>query len=141
MGEWIETHRSMVTAWDCDHQGHMNTVQYYAKFDQAGWHMIQRSGITRERLESEGLGFVDVRVEIDFIAEMLVNDPLMIESGIEKLGRSSVTFRSRMRNVTTGTVTARARCTTLCFDLGNRVKKSIPDDIRILLERLTITDD
>ena len=141
MGGWIETHRAMVTTWDCDHQGHMNAVQYYAKFDQAGWHMIQRSGITRERLEGEGLGFVDVRVEIDFIAEMLVNDPLVIESGIEKLGRSSVTFRSIMRNVTTGTLTARARCTTLCFDLGKRAKIAIPDDIRTLLERLTITDD
>ena len=141
MGEWIETHRSMVTALGLRPPGSHEYGAVLRQIRPGGLAHDQRSGITRERLESEGLGFVDVRVEIDFIAEMLVNDPLMIESGIEKLGRSSVTFRSRMRNVTTGTVTARARCTTLCFDLGNRVKKSIPDDIRILLERLTITDD
>ena len=131
----------MVTVWDCDHQGHMNTVQYYAKFDQAGWHMIRRSGVSRERLDAQGLGFVDVRVEIDFVSEMLVNDPVMIESGVEKLGRTSMTFLSRMRNATTGDLTARARCTTICFDLAGRVKKPIPDDIRAMLERLTVTGD
>ena len=141
MGGWIETHRSMVTAWDCDHQGHMNAVQYYAKFDMAGWHMIQRSGVTRERLEADNLGFVDVRVEIDFVGEMVVNDPLVIESGVEKLGNSSLTFRSTMRHATTGAVTARLRCTTLCFDLAERVKKRIPDDIRAHLEPLVVGDD
>ncbi len=141
MQGWIETHRSMVTAWDCDHQGHMNAVQYYVRFDQAGWHMIQRAGITRQRLDDGGLGFVDVRVEIDFVAEMMVNDPLVIESGVEKLGKTSLTYRSRMSNVTTGEVTARARATTLCFDLAGRVKTAIPDDMRELLERLRIEGD
>ncbi|MDE0241422.1 MAG: thioesterase family protein, partial [bacterium] len=116
-------------------------VQYYAKFDMAGWHMIQRSGVTRERLEADSLGFVDVRVEIDFVGEMVVNDPLVIESGVEKLGNSSLTFRSTMRHATTGAVTSRLRCTTLCFDLVERVKKTIPDDIRARLEPLVIGDD
>jgi len=138
MAGWIETYRGMVTTWHCDHQGHMNTVQYYAMFDQAGWHMIQRSGMRRERLEAEHTGFVDVRMELDFIGEMMVNDPVLIESGIEKIGTTSLTFRSRMTNPSTGEVVARGRCTSVCFDLAARAKRPIPDDIRAGMEALLV---
>ena len=140
MAGWIETYRGMVTAWHCDHQGHMNTVQYYGMFDQAGWHMIQRSGVRRERLEAEHMGFVDVRMELDFLGEMVVNDPVLIESGIEKVGNSSITFRSRMKNAATGEIVARGRCTTVCFDLQARRKQAIPDDIRAGFEALLVAD-
>ncbi len=138
---WIETHRNVVTAWDCDHQGHMNTVKYYEKFDVAGWHMIQRSGAQRQRLDDEGTGFVDVRMELDFIGEMMVNDPLLIESGVEKVGDTSFTFRHRMTNVNTGEIVALGRCTTVHFDLVKRASKTIPDDIRKGLEALLISED
>jgi len=141
MTGWIETHRNVVTAWDCDHQGHMNTVKYYEKFDVAGWHMIQRSGATRTRLEADGTGCVDVRMELDFIGEMMVNDLLLIESGVEKIGNTSFTFRHRMTNVNTGEVVARGRCTTVYFDLAKRSKTPLPDDIRAGLEALLIDDD
>ena len=141
MGGWIETHRNVVTAWDCDHQGHMNTVRYYEKFDVAGWHMIQRSGARRERLDAEGIGFVDVRMELDFIGEMMANDPFLIESGVERIGDTSFTFRSRMANVNTGGIVARGRCATVCFDLAKREKKPLPDDIRAGLRALLIADD
>jgi len=140
MAGWIETYRGMVTTWHCDHQGHMNTVQYYGMFDQAGWHMIQRSGVRRERLEAEGIGFVDVRMELDFIGEMMVNDPVLIESGVEKVGNTSLTLRSRMKNAATGEIVSRARCTTVCFDLGKREKKVLPDDIRAGLQALLVPD-
>ena len=129
----------MVLAGDCDHQGHMNAVQFYAKFDMAGCHMIHRSGITRPRLDN--LGLVDVRVEIDFVSKMVVNDPLVTESGVEKLGKSALTCRSVMRHGTTAVVTARLRCTTVCFDLAKRVKKTIPGDIRTHLATLVIDSD
>jgi acyl-CoA thioester hydrolase len=138
---WIETYRGVVTAWNCDHQGHMNTVEYYGMFDQAGWHMIQRSGVKRKRLEAEQIGFVDVRMELDFIGEMVVNDPVLIESSVEKIGGKSFTFRSRMSNVGTGEITARGRCTTVHFDLANRVSRTIPDDIRAGLENLLIKEE
>ncbi len=138
MAGWIETHRNVVTAWDCDHQGHMNTVKYYEKFDVAGWHMIQRSGATRLRLAGENIGFVDVRMELDFLGEMMANDLILIESGVEKIGNTSFTFRSRMTNVATGELVARGRCTTVCFDLAKRQKQPIPGDIRAGLEGLLV---
>ena len=137
MSGWIESHRCMVTAWDCDHQGHMNAVRYYAMFDQAGWHMIQRAG---GRVGAGAMGFVDVRVELDFLGEMMVNDPVLIESGVEGIGRTSLTYRSRMSNAATGAPTARARCTTVCFDLAARRKRPIPDDVRAGLETLLLAE-
>lgn len=141
MSGWIETYRGMVTAWHCDHQGHMNTVQYYGMFDQAGWHMIQRSGVRRERLEAEHTGFVDVRVELDFIGEMMVNDPVLIESAVVKIGNTSFSYVSRMTNAATGEVVSKARTITVCFDLDKREKKVLPDDVRAGLEARLVTED
>ena len=141
MGGWIETHRNVVTAWDCDHQGHMNAVRYYEKFDAAGWHMIQRGGAPRALLEARGIGFVDVRMELDFVGELMANDPFTIESGVERIGETSITFRSRMSNANTGEIVARGRCTTVCFDLARREKTPVPDDVRAGLRALSIADD
>ncbi len=119
----------------------MNTVQYYAKFDQAGWQMIQRMGAQRQRLDRENRGFVDVRVELEFLDEMVVNDPVLIECGIERIGSTSFTYVSRMRNVNTGRITSRGRCTTVHFDLKLRQKVPLPDDLRASLEAHLVTSD
>ena len=138
MGGFIETYRGMVMAWHCDHQGHMNTVQFHGMFDQAGWHMIARSGLTRERLHRERRGFVDIRMELAYLGEMLAGTPVLIESGVTKVGTTSLTYHSRMSNVDTGEVTATATCTTVYFDLDKRQKEPLPADLRAAFETLKV---
>ena len=140
MNGYIETYRGMVTAWNCDHQGHMNTVQYYAMFDQAGWHMLTRAGYDNERLRADKRGFVDVRAELAFIDEMIVNDPVLIESGVRKIGNSSLTYHSRMYRGDGGDPVATATTTTVHFDLEARAKTPIPDDMRPRFEALLVDE-
>lgn len=138
MTGYIETYRGMVTTWHCDHQGHMNTVQFHAMFDQAGWHLIARAGLTRERMARERRGFADVSMELAYLGEMLAGDPVVIESGVARIGTTSVTYHSRMINVDSGDITATATCTTVHFDLESRRKEPIPADLRASFERLLV---
>jgi len=134
----IETYRGMVTAWHCDHQGHMNTVQFHAMFDQAGWQLLTRAGYGAARLKAERRGFVDVRMELEYQGEMLVGDPVVIASGVVKLGSTSLVYRSTMRRGDAGEITATAVCTTVHFDLEARVKTPLPDDLRPAFEALVL---
>ena len=138
MSNFIETYRGMVTTWNCDHQGHMNTVQFYAMFDQAGWQLLTQSGYGAERLRRDQRGFVDVRMELEYLGEMLVGDPVVIESGVVKLGNTSMTYYSRMRRGNQGEIVSTATCTTVHFDLAARAKTPIPDDIRPAFEALIV---
>ena len=47
MGRWIETFRGVVYPWQCDQQGHLNTMQYVGMFDAAFWHHVSPMGFTR----------------------------------------------------------------------------------------------
>lgn len=136
----IETYRGMVTAWHCDHQGHMNTVQFHAMFDQAGWQLLTQAGYGAARLRAERRGFVDVRMELDYLGEMLVGDPVVIDGGVVKLGTTSLVYRSRMRRGDGGEITATATCTTVHFDLDTRTKTPIPDDLRPAFHALLLSD-
>lgn len=140
MDGYIETYRGMVTAWHCDHQGHMNTVQFHGMFDQAGWQLLTQAGYGAERLRRENTGFVDVRMVLEYLGEMLVGDPVVIESGVLKLGTTSLTYYSRMRRGNQGQIVSTATCTAVHFDLQGRTKTPIPDDIRPALEALRVDD-
>jgi acyl-CoA thioester hydrolase len=140
MTGYIETYRGMVTAWHCDHQGHMNTVQFHAMFDQAGWQMLTQAGYGAARLRADNRGFVDVRMELEYLGEMLVGDPVVIDSGVVKLGSTSLTYRSRMYRGNGGDIVATATCTTVHFDLDKRAKTPIPDDLRPAFAALQVAE-
>jgi acyl-CoA thioester hydrolase len=138
---YIETYRGMVTNWHCDHQGHMNTVQFHAMFDQAGWQLLTQAGYGAARLRQEKRGFVDVRMVLEYLGEMMVNDPVVIESGVLRLGTTSLTYRSRMRRGNDGDIVSTATCTTVHFDLDARKKAPFPADLREAFEALSVPEE
>ena len=57
MSDYIEIFRGDVDPWHCDHQGHMNTMQYVGTFDQAFWHHMSVLGFTRNYMDRNHAGF------------------------------------------------------------------------------------
>jgi acyl-CoA thioester hydrolase len=138
---FVETYRGMVYPWQCDHQGHMTTMHYVGIFDQAGWHLLAAVGLGAETLARDGRGYVDVRHVIDYLAEQHVASLLAVESGLLRVGSSSLTCFHRMRNVVTGAVAATCEMTTVHFDLAARVKLPIPGDVRERLRPYLVDKD
>ena len=130
MGNYIETFRAVVYPWHCDHQGHMTTMHYVGMFDAAFWHLLSACGFSRSYLETNNAGFFDVRDTIEYQAEQPVGALVMIESGVTRLGTTSVTGFHRMRNSETGEVAATSEKISVYFDLQARQKLALPDDLR-----------
>ncbi|MDX1424278.1 MAG: thioesterase family protein [Kiloniellales bacterium] len=134
MSGYIETFRGVVYPWHCDHQGHMTTMHYVGMFDAAFWHLLSAQGFTRAYLGERGTGFADVRDTIEYLAELPVGSPLAIESGLLKVGTTSIVSFNRMRDTETGRLAATSEKVTVYFDLSARRKIPLPTDLKAAME-------
>ncbi len=134
MGRWIETFRGVVYPWQCDQQGHLNTMQYVGMFDAAFWHHVSPMGFTRDYLEANHAGFADVKDTIEYKAEVPAGARLVIESGLLRIGNTSITALHVLRDAESGDVAATSEKVSVYFDLESRKPVAIPDDMRTAME-------
>lgn len=139
MSGYIETFRAVVYPWHCDHQGHMATMHYVGMFDAAFWHLLSAQGFTRAYMAEHKTGFADVRDTIEYLAELPAGTPLAIESGLIKVGTTSVVSFNRMRETETGKLAATSEKVTVYFDLDARRKTPLPADLRAVMEGRLVT--
>lgn len=138
MADWMETHRAVVFPWHCDHLGHMNVRWYAHLFDDAGWHLWTRIGITPAELEARGVVTVIASTRTDFRRELRAGELIVIESGFTAVGTRSLTHHQRLRNAGDGAVCATQKTVEVFFDLATRKAAPVPDDIRGKLETVLV---
>ena len=134
MNGYIETFRGVVYPWHCDHQGHMTTMHYVGMFDAAFWHFLSAQGFTRAFLVERTAGFADVSDSIRYLAELPVGSPVTIESGLLKVGNTSVASFNRMIETETGRLAATSEKVAVYFDLEARCKAPLPTDLKAAME-------
>jgi acyl-CoA thioester hydrolase len=132
----LVTYRGVVYPAQCDAMGHMNTPHYVAAFDQAMWHLVASLGFRAAWIKERDEGWADVRYVIDYKSELRAGELFHVESGIRKIGRSSLVSRHAMVRTDGGEVAAELEMTSVYFDLKARVSKTIPDAIRVAVEVL-----
>jgi acyl-CoA thioesterase FadM len=99
MSRGIETHRSMVKAWECDSFGHF-TVAYY--FDR----IADASATLRERLGGER--WTPLGYDASFVVELRAGEAFHVESGLIGGTESILRLGHRLINSATGKL-----CTTV----------------------------
>ncbi|MDF0600202.1 acyl-CoA thioesterase [Psychromarinibacter sp. C21-152] len=124
---------SVAQPWQCDQMGHMNVRHYAGLFDDASFQFL---GHLAGPDPDEGLGWADVRIETDFCDETAAGTLLTVTTRVEKVGRSSVTYRHAMTDSQTGALKAEARVTTVRFDLAKRRSAPLEDGARARAEAL-----
>jgi len=130
MTEPLITYRGTVYPWHCDHMGHMNVMWYVGKFDEATWHLLASVGLSRKRLQEEGIGMVAVEQRIEYKRELLAGDLLTIRSSVQEVREKTVLFMHEMTNEETGELAARTILTGVCIDTTTRKARALPADIR-----------
>ena len=118
----METYRGVVHPWLCDVMGHLTTRHYVAMFDDASYHLAHACGVSVDPAKHDS-GFVDVKLEMDFISELKVGDLVVIRSGIVRLGGKSFTALHHMHRLSDDVLAASMRATSVAFDL--KVRKAI----------------
>lgn len=136
---WHELSRFVVMPAHCDHYGHMNVRHYAAFFDDAGWHLLSRAGVSLTDLRSRGLGSVVATLTIDFHRELTAGQLILIAGGFTRVGAKSVSSEMRLYEADSMTHCATQKTTEVCFDTGARRSAPWPDDIRTRLASGVVT--
>jgi acyl-CoA thioester hydrolase len=126
----FELYRSVVMPAHCDLYGHMNVRQYAAFFDDAGWQIYGRAGISLTDLRSRGLGSVVATLTIDFHHEMTAGQLLLVTGVITRVGGKSFSYEMKMFEADSMRHCATQRATEVCFDTKLRESAPWPEDIR-----------
>ena len=140
MGQWMETHRTVVFPALCDHLGHMNGRDYAHDCDQASVHARARIGITFEAMHAAGAVTVVPHTETDFVLEITTGSLIKVESAFVKLGTKSTTYRQRLVDAENGALYANQRVVEVFFDLETRKSVAMPAGFREKIEAALIAE-
>jgi acyl-CoA thioester hydrolase len=130
MEKWFELYRGIVMPAQCDLYGHMNVRHYAALFDDAGWHILSRAGISLTDLRRRGLGSVVASLTIDFHLEMKAGNLVLIQGRFTRVGSKSFSYEMRLYETDSMTHCATQKTVEVCFDTEKRASAVFPDDIR-----------
>jgi acyl-CoA thioester hydrolase len=130
---WHELHRTVVMPSHCDAYGHLNVRHYAAMFDEAGWHMLARCGVSLTDLRARGLGSVVATLTIDFHHELKAGQLVLVTGALMKVGAKSFAYDMRLYEADTNTHCATQKTVEVCFDTTQRTSAVLPDDVRATL--------
>ena len=125
----LETYRGVVYPKHIDLMGHMNVQHYTARFDEATWHLFAHIGITNSYMKRSGCGMAAVHQEIDFRAEAIAGDLIVIRSTIREVRDKSIIFHHRMYRSDTEQLLAVSRFVGVHFDRGTRKACPFPENL------------
>jgi acyl-CoA thioester hydrolase len=106
---------------DLDPQGHVNQATFLTYFETGRVTMFRNKDLGIGIL---GLTYVLVRIEVDYIRELLWPGTIDIGSGIAEFGRSS--FKVAEALFRDGGLAATARATLVCMDTSTRKSTPLP---------------
>lgn len=82
-----------VRSYELDALRHVNHAVFLNYFEQARVDALEKSGFPWAELLERGWLFNVVRVEVDFRAEARLEDSVLVESTVEKVGNTSMTLQ------------------------------------------------
>jgi acyl-CoA thioester hydrolase len=127
---WHELHRSVVMPAQCDIYGHMNVRHYAACFDDAGWHMLARAGVSLADLHARGLGSVVATLTIDFHHELRAGQLILVTGAFTRVGSKSFNYEMRLYESDSMTHCATQKTVEVCFDTAARRSAPLPADVQ-----------
>jgi acyl-CoA thioester hydrolase len=127
---WHELTRGIVMPAQCDAYGHMNVRHYAAFFDDAGWHMLAKAGVSLTDLRARGLGSVVATLTIDFHHELTAGQLVLVTGAVTRVGGKSFGYEMRLYESDSMTHCATQKTVEVCFDTNGRRSAPLPDDVR-----------
>jgi acyl-CoA thioester hydrolase len=127
---WHELTRGVVMPAHCDVYGHMNVRHYAAFFDDAGWHMLAKAGVSLRDLQAQGLGSVVATLTIDFHHELKAGQLTLVRGAFTRAGEKSFSYEMRLFEPESMTHCATQKTVEVCFDTAARRSVALPETTR-----------
>jgi acyl-CoA thioester hydrolase len=133
----METARTVVYPWQCDVMGHLATQNYMRIFDDATYHLLALLGYVLRDAQGSQRGWADVNHQIEYRRELLAGDLIVASSSIVRLGRTSLTYRTRLLRAPRGGMEcAMLTGVAVHFDLRKRAAIELPAEFRARAEAM-----
>lgn len=126
---WTVTYRGVVTAWHCDHVGHLNIAHYVSRFDEAHWPFFAELGLTPEFLRQNQHGMAAVEQHIRYHKEVRAGDVVAIRSRLIEARAKVLLSEHLLVDDVTGVLCASEKITCAYMDLQTRRASPFPPDI------------
>jgi acyl-CoA thioester hydrolase len=133
------TYRGVVYPWHCDHMGHMNTMWYAGKFDEASWNFMVQIGMTPSYLRDTNRGIAAVEQLTRYVRELKAGDSVEVRTALTEVRERAILFTHTMTNVETGEVCATCDLTGVHFDRVTRRATALQELQRRMAEDLLAT--
>ena len=116
---------------DVDGMAHVNNA-VFATYLEHGRTRFYRDVVGAATLTD--IDFILARLEIDFVAPILLEDRVELEMWVSGVGKTSFEFEYRLlRN---GELAARGKSVQVFFDYATQAKKPVPESFRAIVARL-----
>ena len=117
-----------------DSFGHVNHAVHLNYFEQARFEALARCGFTYDELARRGFAIHVVRIEVDYLSEVLLGDRLRIRTWTEGFRRTSMVFLQQARRdpregEADSTPVARASVVAVWIGADGRPTR-IPEEVR-----------
>jgi thioesterase-3 len=126
-----------VRGFHIDIFSHVNNARYLEFMEEARWVIIDKY-IGLKRMQSKGIIFVVVNININYRKPASMGDILELFLGLTKIGGKSAVFYQEIRLKETDTVVADAQVTFVFADKNTGKAVKMDDDIKRLLAKITI---
>lgn len=127
-----------VRSYELDSFGHLNHAVFLNFFEQARFDALEACGWPIQRVLDQGWAVYVVRIEVDYLAEVMWGDELCIRTWVEEVRKTSMTLVQSLARQD-GSVAARARVVGVWVG-PNRKPMRMPDELRQGLAGLTAQD-
>ncbi len=127
-----------VRSYELDSFGHLNHAVFLNFFEQARFDALEACGWPIQRVLDRGWAVYVVRIEVDYLAEVMWGDELTITTWVDEVRKSSMTLAQSARKAD-GTEAARAVVVGVWVG-ENRRPMRMPDELRAGLSGLTSPD-
>lgn len=129
----LHASRFRARSYELDSYRHLNNGVYVSWFEQGRLEWLQSLGFSYDGFADREEWFVVARTEVDFRAPLHIDEEVVLETSVERLGRTSVTFRQRMRRAHGGRPHEPLVCealTVMVFTGPGGGAIPIPEDVR-----------
>jgi acyl-CoA thioester hydrolase len=126
--------RFTVRSYELDSFGHLNHAVFLNFFEQARFDALEACGWPIQRVLDRGWAVYVVRIEVDYLAEVMWGEELSIKTGVDEVRKTSMTMVQTAEK-RDGTVAARARVIGVWVG-ENRRPMRMPEELRAGLSRL-----
>jgi acyl-CoA thioester hydrolase len=132
---YINETQSVQSEW-IDLNGHMNIAWYLTAFDRAFDEAYQRMGLTQEALEKTGSSTFAAEMHITYQRELMLGDPLRIETILIGFDAKRMHWVQRMFNARENFLAATAEWLILHVNLRERRVAPMPEALKAELQAI-----